>query len=52
MDNVTIMTITTSNEITISNRFAVHTFNETTTSDDIAPVAAAMETIVLEAEEM
>jgi hypothetical protein len=51
MDNATILTVT-SNEITVSNRFAVHTFNETTTSDDIAPVAAAMETIVLEAEEM
>jgi hypothetical protein len=52
MDNAAMMTITTGNEITVSNTFAVHTFNETTTSDDIAPVAAAMETIVLEAEEM
>jgi hypothetical protein len=52
MDNAAMMTITTSNEITVSNRFAVHTFNETTTSDDIAPVAAAMETITLEAEEI
>ena len=52
MDNATIMTVTANNEITISNRFAVHTFGETLTSDDIAPVAAAMETIALDAEEL
>ena len=52
MDNAAMMTVTANNEITISNRFAVHTFGETTTSDDIAPVAAAMETIVLDAEEL
>ena len=50
MDNATILTIT-SNEITISNRFAVHNFNETT-SDNITPAAPAMEVITLDAEEM
>jgi hypothetical protein len=52
MDNAAVMTITTSNEITVSNHFAVHTFGETLTSDDIAPAAAAMEVITLEVEEM
>ena len=52
MDNAAIMTITSNNEITVSNRFAVHTFGETLTSDDIAPVATAMETITLDAEEL
>jgi hypothetical protein len=52
MDNAAIMTITANNETTISNRFAVHTFGETTTSDNIAPVAAAMEVITLDAEEL
>ena len=50
MDNATILTVT-SNEITISNRFAVHNFNETT-SDNITPAATAMEVITLDAEEL
>ena len=52
MDNAAIMTIIANNETTISNRFAVHTFSETTTSDNIAPVAAATEVITLDAEEL
>jgi hypothetical protein len=52
MDNATIMTVTSNNEITISNRFALHNFNETTTTDELAPAAAAMEVITLEVEEM
>jgi hypothetical protein len=52
MDNATILTVTSNEEITITNRFATHTFGETLTSDDITPAAAAMEVITLEVEEM
>ena len=52
MDNATIMTVTSNDEITISNRFAVHTFGEATTSDNIAPIATAMEVITLDAAEL
>ena len=52
MDNATILTITSNDEITITNRFATHTFGETLTSDNITPAAAAMEVITLDAEEL
>ena len=51
-DNATVMTFTSNDEITVSNRFAVHTFGETTTSNDIAPAQHVAETIVLDAEEL
>jgi hypothetical protein len=52
MDNATILTVTSNEEITITNRFATHAFGEMLTSDDIAPAAAAMEVITLEVEEL
>jgi hypothetical protein len=52
MDKATVLTLNSNDNITVSSRFAVHTFTETTTSNDIAPVATAMEVIELDAEEL
>ena len=52
MDNAEMVTLVSGSEIVVSNHFAVHTFGEKTSSNDIAPVAAATETIELDAEQL
>jgi hypothetical protein len=52
MDKATAMTIVSNEQTIVTDRFVVHTFGETTTSDRIAPVAVATETIELDAEEL
>jgi hypothetical protein len=52
MDNGTMMTVTSNEEVMVSNEFVLHVFGETSTSEDLTPAAPAMEIIALDAEEM
>jgi hypothetical protein len=52
MDNGTMMTVTSNDDVMVSNEFVLHVFGETFTSEDLTPAAPAMEIIALDVEEM
>ena len=52
MDNGTMMTVTSNDDVMVSNEFVLHVFGETSTTEELTPAAAAMEVITLDAEEL